>query len=99
MVADKPGVRSGLIDRAIAEFKRKSPAILYVKTPAGRGHPIIFSRNLFAELLLLEGDRIGNELVAKHAANAIELPDEAVQIDIDTEEDYRRLIEQMNQSE
>jgi len=99
MVADKPAVTAGLINKAIVQFKKATPAILYVQTPTGRGHPIIFSRDLFNDLLLLQGDRIGNELVAKYVGHTVELPDQAIQVDIDTEEDYERLIKQSNQSE
>ncbi len=93
MVADKPTVRAELINRAIAEFKGKSPDILYVKTPAGRGHPIIFSRRLFEELLKLDGDMIAEEMIAKYKSGVVELPDGAVQADIDTIDDYRILTE------
>ncbi len=99
MVADKPEVSTGLIDRAIAGFDQSRPAILYVKTPAGRGHPIIFSHRLFPELLLLNGDCIGKALVAKYAAEAIEIPDRKVQRDIDTPEDYKQLRKRMNGNE
>ncbi len=92
MVADKPGVKSALIDRAIERFTRDKPAILYVKTPEGRGHPIIFARRLFDELMLLSGDLVGENLIARHRDKVAELNDRAVQLDIDTEEDYRLLI-------
>lgn len=93
MVADKPTVRADLINRAVAEFEAKSPEMLYVKTLAGRGHPIIFSRSLFSELLALAGDEVGEELIAGHEDNVIELTDEESQIDIDTIEDYGMLKE------
>jgi len=92
MVADKPTVDRRLIDRAIERFRRDRPALLYVTTPTGRGHPIIFSKKLFPELLALEGDRVGDDVVAKYANDAIKLTDEMPQIDIDTEDDYRILL-------
>lgn len=93
MVGDKPTVRAELINRAIAEFKGKSPEILFVKTPAGRGHPIIFSRRLFGKLLKLNGDTVGDEMIAKCKSDVVELSDGAAQADIDTIEDYRILTE------
>jgi len=92
MVADKPGVDSVLLNKAIDRFAKDKPAILYVKTPAGRGHPIIFVRKLFDELMVLNGDVVGDELITKHKENVVELEDGMVQVDIDTEEDYRLLI-------
>ncbi len=93
MVADKPSVRTNLINGAIAEFKKKLPEILYVKTPAGRGHPIIFSKILFDELLKLNGDMVGDEIIAGYKNGVAELADGEVQADIDTIEDYRILTE------
>ncbi|MCP4567304.1 MAG: nucleotidyltransferase family protein [FCB group bacterium] len=92
MVGDKPTVSTDLIDRAIELFISKKPPLLYVQTPTGRGHPIIFSRKIFDDLLLLEGDQIGNDLVDKYKDDLIALPDDNIQIDIDEEKDYRRLL-------
>lgn len=93
MVGDKPTVRAELINRAISEFKRESPDILFVKIPAGRGHPIIFSRRLFAALLKLEGDTVGDGMIAAYKDGVVELPDGEAQADIDTLDDYRILTE------
>ena len=92
MVGDKPTVTAELIDRAIELYGKKRPKLLYVQTPTGRGHPIIFSRKIFDDLLLLEGDRVGNDLVDKYKDDLVVLPDDEIQIDIDDAEDYRRLL-------
>lgn len=92
MVADKPTVGCKLINRAIDRFRRDRPPVLYVMTPTGRGHPIIFSKKIFPKLLSLEGDRVGDDLVAEYREDAIEMTDEEPQIDIDTEDDYRILL-------
>ena len=91
MVADKPGISSALVNRAIKAFERERPMILYVETPTGRGHPIMFSRRLFNELLALNGDRVGEELVTRYEGQTLKLKDEAPQIDVDNEDDYRML--------
>jgi molybdenum cofactor cytidylyltransferase len=93
MVADKPSVKTDLINRAITEFQRKSPSILYVRTPNGRGHPVIFSSRIFGELLELEGEPAGDAIFEKYRDSAIVIGDDNEQIDIDTPEDYRRVIE------
>ena len=99
MVADKPGVQTILINRAIDMFCQARPAILYVRTPSGRGHPIIFDCSLFGELLTLEGDRVGEELIARHRDHVCELEDSADQIDINTEKDYRAVAAALAASE
>ena len=92
MVADKPTVQAILIDRAIAEFRKKNPLILYVRTPSGRGHPIIFSKDLTDELMSLRGDIVGEELLSKYKDDTVIIDDAEEQIDIDTMDDYRRLV-------
>jgi molybdenum cofactor cytidylyltransferase len=92
MVADKPTVKSHLIDRAINKFQKIHPAILYVETLSGRGHPIIFSKEIFDDLLGLKGDRVGDDLIAMHNGKIAVLKDDQNQPDIDSPEDYNRLI-------
>jgi molybdenum cofactor cytidylyltransferase len=92
MVADKPEVTSTLINRALDRFREDQPSLLYVETPSGRGHPVIFSKELYDELMLLEGDRVGNELISRYASETVRLIDTVPQRDINTEDDYRVLI-------
>jgi molybdenum cofactor cytidylyltransferase len=89
MVGDKPTVKCDLINGAIDKFRERSPLILYILTPAGRG--IIFSRELFPELLQLVGDIGSAELIGGHMKDVWELEDDEIQVDIDTEADYRGL--------
>ncbi len=92
MVADKPMVKSTLINKAIITFKENQPKILYVQTESGRGHPIIFSQKLFNELKELEGDLTGNNLIEKYKSGTLIIRDKAAQQDIDTYDDYTALI-------
>lgn len=94
MVADKPGVTSDLIAEAIDRFRKDRPAILYVETPAGRGHPIVFSKEVFGDLLHMQGDHAGDRLLAKYRDDTVKLKDDAEQIDVDSEADYQRLLKQ-----
>jgi len=94
MVADKPSIKSGLIKKALDEFKRKSPSMLYVETPHGRGHPVIFSKSLFDDLMEFEGEPTGNAVFEKYRDDTIVNKDESPQVDIDTIEDYNRIIKE-----
>ncbi|UCC43579.1 MAG: nucleotidyltransferase family protein [Candidatus Zixiibacteriota bacterium] len=96
MVSDKPEVASGLIDRAIERFRRDRPDMMYVETPAGRGHPVVFSRRLFPDLLRLQGDRVGDDLIAGFRGSKVVLKDERPQIDVDDEADYHTLLSREN---
>ncbi len=92
LVGDKPIISTALIEKTITEFREQKPNVCYVQTPHGRGHPIIFSRGLLPELLALEGDMVGDDLIAGHASNTLEVGDDEIQWDIDTWDDYQQLM-------
>jgi molybdenum cofactor cytidylyltransferase len=92
LVGDKPIISTALIEKTITEFREQKPNVCYVQTPHGRGHPVIFSQELFPELLALEGDIVGDNLIASHANDTLEVGDDEMQWDIDTWDDYQQLI-------
>src|SRR5262249_12605829 len=55
------------------------------------GVPCLFRRNLFAELLKLEGDTGAKRVIAQNLASAVLLPMPHAAIDIDTAEDLAAL--------
>ncbi len=98
MVADKPGVRTELIVQAVNEFEKHRPLLLCVRTRWGRGHPIVFARKLFDDLLNMEGDQYGQKVTEKYQNKVHWLDDDLLQINVNTREDYERLIEQDSQT-
>jgi molybdenum cofactor cytidylyltransferase len=94
MVADKPSVKSDLIRKAIDEFRKKTPLILYIQTPTGRGHPVIFSRAVFGDFMELGGEPAGNDIIEKYKDSSVIIEDRNPQIDIDTVDDYRRILKE-----
>lgn len=94
MVADKPAVSSALINQALEKFEKNRPPILGVRTPKGRGHPIIFARELFDELTRLEGESGGQKMIDQYANQVFWLDDSSEQINVNTNDDYQRLIKQ-----
>ena len=93
-VCDQPYVSVDLFKEMIAAYqKTNQPAIAC--TYAGTiGTPVLFHRSLFPELLELEGDKGARQLLNKdlHRVGLVNFP--LGDIDIDTEEDYERLIKE-----
>ena len=58
-----------------------------------RANPVLFDRNTFADLLQLQGDIGGRALFSRYPVAWLEWHDPAVLQDIDTPEDYRRLLQ------
>jgi len=55
-----------------------------------RGNPVLFSRSLFPELLTMEGDQGGREVILRHRdeMETVEVEEEEIFLDIDTAADY-----------
>jgi len=55
---------------------------------------VLFDRALFSELLAVEGDRGGRLLIVRHKEQVewVEVDDPAVIMDIDSPQDYKRVL-------
>jgi molybdenum cofactor cytidylyltransferase len=59
----------------------------------GRGHPLAFSRAAFSDLMSLDGDKGVWKLLDRHADEIVEVAmDGTIPLDVDTWEDYRRVL-------
>jgi molybdenum cofactor cytidylyltransferase len=79
-LVDHPYINAELVNSMIERFYETKKLIVVPRYQNRRGHPVIFSRALFAELL------------AAHRDDTLEIDtnDEGAIIDIDTPEEYRR---------
>ena len=57
VLADQPGLSTGLIDRLVAHYLGTGAAAVAPVYRGRRGHPVLFDRSLFPEILRLEGDQ------------------------------------------
>jgi molybdenum cofactor cytidylyltransferase len=81
--------------RTLIEARREHGAPVVRPVSNGRhGHPVIFGRELFAELQRADPVHGAKPVVRAHATEMIEVPidDEGAFIDIDTRDDYERFI-------
>ena len=91
MLGDQPGVSATEV-RALLEGIGDAP-IAVCSYSDGRGHPIAFARSVFAELAGLHGDRGVWRLLEHRGAEVVEVAtDGPVPLDVDTPEDYERLL-------
>ncbi|CAM3840413.1 nucleotidyltransferase family protein [Roseateles saccharophilus] len=87
--ADMPLVRPATI-MAVAEGLERYP-VCYAQYRGIQGHPVGFGTELYSELVALSGDEGARRIVARYAAQPIEVDDPGVHIDVDTAEDLARL--------
>lgn len=79
MLGDMPEVDAGLIDRLIAAFDPAHGAQAHgaqVVVPSGdgrRGHPVLWARRFFADLVRLSGDTGARDLITANADSVAEV--------------------------
>jgi len=91
-LVDHPFIDSSLVNRMIDAFYVSKKPIVVPVCRGRRGHPVIFSRALFPELLAAPLDQGAKTVVRAHASDTLEMEtdDEGITCDIDTPDDYRR---------
>jgi molybdenum cofactor cytidylyltransferase len=87
--ADMPLVQPSTI-LAVAEGLERYP-VCYAQYRGIQGHPVGFGTELYSELMALQGDEGARRIVARYAAQPINVDDPGVHIDVDTAEDLARL--------
>ena len=88
---DHPAVSPGVIDQLIARFEAHHPPIVVPVFEGRRGHPVLFSREVFAELQKAPKEVGARRVVWDHQKDLVEIEvsDAFVTVDIDTPADYR----------
>lgn len=91
-LVDHPYIDAALVDLMIRRFHESGKAIVVPRFGGRRGHPVIFSRALFAELLQAPLGEGAKAVVNAHRDDTLEIDteDEGITLDIDTPELYRR---------
>jgi len=91
-LVDHPFIDPALVDHMIDEFYRSGKLIVVPRHNERRGHPVLFSRQLFAELLAAPVDQGAKPVVHAHRQDSLEIETDetGVLIDIDTPEEYRK---------
>jgi len=91
-LVDHPYIDPALVRVMLQKFSESRQLIIVPRHHGKRGHPVLFSRALFAELLAAPSDQGAKAVVNAHAGATLEIDTEAigVTLDIDTPELYRQ---------
>lgn len=94
LLGDQPFVGSKIINSLLIEFTRHPSSVIIPTCSGIRGNPVIFPRAQFSMVEELRGDIGGRALFVrlKDKLLEVEVSDLAVLQDLDTREDYRRLV-------
>jgi molybdenum cofactor cytidylyltransferase len=97
MLGDQPGVTATTIQMLVEN--RGDATLAACAYEDGRGHPLAFARALFGELATLHGDKGVWKLLDRHAADVVDVPIAgAVPRDVDTDEDYRAVLSELEKA-
>lgn len=92
LLGDQPGVGPEIIDRVAREWREVDSHIALCSYRGRKGHPMIFARPLFHQLVGLHGDKAAWKLVDANPDLVHEVAfDLPFPEDIDTLEDFERL--------
>ena len=100
LLGDQPGVRAvsarelrKLLATGPAGTGPGAPGIAVCRYDDGVGHPLAFTRRMLPELAALHGDKAVWGLLEQRAGDVVELRVPGpVPLDVDTDEDYRRVL-------
>jgi molybdenum cofactor cytidylyltransferase len=90
---DVPEVAAATVHALCEAFRRTGGPIVLPMHEGRHGHPVLFARAVWPELLegeLAEGART---VIHAHAAELVEVAVAALPLDVDTPDDFRRLAE------
>lgn len=98
-LGDMPGVTPDIVNKLLKVYAQTQGAVVAPVFADQRGHPILFDRSLWQELLSLPPGSAPRQVISQHADKVeyVQVSNNAVLLDIDTPEDYRDLLNDSNQ--
>jgi molybdenum cofactor cytidylyltransferase len=93
MLADQPQIPIELVRSLIEQHAQSLAPIVAPQIDGQRGNPVLFDRSTFDDLRSLSGDVGGRAVFARYPVTYAPWHDASILLDVDTPEDYQRLLE------
>ena len=90
--ADMPGVSTEDLLQVSEAWAARPDSICRARDETGPGHPVVFPRRCFEQLMDLRGDQGARDVIAADTQPVLEvtLPGDHATLDLDTPEDWQR---------
>jgi molybdenum cofactor cytidylyltransferase len=98
MLCDQPYVTPALVARLVATHRANRSPIVASQYGGSFGVPALFARPLFTELARLEGKSGAKQIIERHASEAGFVSFPEGEIDVDTPDDFSRLLSNQHAS-
>ena len=92
LLTDQPQITTSILRALVQKHAEGLYSIVAPMVMDRRANPVLFDREVFADLLTLEGDVGGRAIFHKHHVEYLPWHDDSLLLDIDTPEMYQRLI-------
>ncbi|HJX27208.1 MAG TPA: nucleotidyltransferase family protein [Thermoanaerobaculia bacterium] len=92
LLCDQPHVTASILSDVIAAHRTTGKPVIASTYGGSFGVPALFGRSLFAELAALEGGDGAKQVIKRYASEAHFLPFRDGEVDVDTHDDFSRLI-------
>lgn len=93
LLCDQPQTPERLITSLVDTHRRTQAGVVAPLVEGRRSNPALFDRQAFPDLLALQGDTGGRAVFSKFRVHYLEWLDVRQALDIDTPDDYQRLLE------
>jgi molybdenum cofactor cytidylyltransferase len=94
LLGDQPGMRPADIRAVVDAYRRGAGPVVQGSYRGSPGHPVVFDRGVWPDLLAVEGDRGARDVIKAHPDWVVRVElDAEVPADLDTLEDYEKMLE------
>jgi len=94
LLADQPRVSVTLLRSLVERHAETLAPVVAPRVADQRANPVLFDRLTFRDLLSIHGDIGGRAIFSQYSVNWLEWQDASLLLDVDTAEDYRRLVDE-----
>jgi molybdenum cofactor cytidylyltransferase len=94
MVCDQPFVKFSHLQKLVEAHRETRKPIVASHYQGAAGTPVFFNSRYYDDLLKLEGDTGAKKIIAEHKDDVFLVEFAGGEVDIDTEEDYKRILNQ-----
>jgi molybdenum cofactor cytidylyltransferase len=91
-LSDQPQVPVELVHAGLKAHRSTLAPLVAPRVSGRRANPVLFDRETFPDLMQLSGDAGGRSLFERYAVQWIDWDDPNLLLDVDTPEDYQRLL-------
>lgn len=93
MLVDQPHIPPPLIEGLVEAHATLISPIVTTMVEHRRGNPVLFNRITFDDLLEIDGDVGGRKIFSRYKVHYVPWLDARIGLDVDTLEDYQRLLD------